>query len=104
MYSVKTAANQNSTDTINRKRNPNTVSLYDSLLKSSHFKKTFLKTAYFPTEVLQLLVVLPGLHLQVELMLIRAELLQILRCLQTVRLKHVLDPVRCVLEANLLFL
>lgn len=47
MYSVKTAANQNSTDTINRKRNPNTVSLYDSLLKSSHFKKTFLKTAYF---------------------------------------------------------
>lgn len=46
-----------------------------------------------PTEVLQLLVVLASLHLRVELVLIRAELQQILAGLVAIGLKKVLNPI-----------
>lgn len=57
-----------------------------------------------PTQVLKLLIVLAGLHLLMELVLVGAQLQQILTGLVAVRLKQVLDPIRCVLKANLLFL
>lgn len=53
---------------------------------------------------MELLVALAGLHLEVELVLIGAELEQILTGLIAVRLKQVLNTIRGVLEANLLFL
>lgn len=39
-----------------------------------------------------------------ELVLVRAQLQQILACLVAVCLEQVLDPIRCVLKADLLFL
>lgn len=57
-----------------------------------------------PTQVLNLLIVLAGLHLLMELVLVGAQLQQILTGLVAVRLKQVLDPIRCVLKTNLLFL
>lgn len=57
-----------------------------------------------PTQVLKLLIVLASLHLLMELVLVGAQLQQILTGLVAVRLKQVLDPIRCVLKANLLFL
>lgn len=50
-------------------------------------------TQFLRTKVLQLLVILAGLHLQVEFVLIRAQLKQILTCLGTIRLKKVLNPI-----------
>lgn len=57
-----------------------------------------------PTKVLKLLVVLASFHLQVELVLVRAEMEEILAGLVAVRLEQVFNPIRCVLKANLLFL
>lgn len=57
-----------------------------------------------PTQILQLLVVQPRLQLLMELVLVGAQLQQILAGLVAVRLEQVLDPVRRVLKADLLFL
>lgn len=53
----------------------------------------FSPTAAVPTEVLKLLVVLASFHLQVELVLIGAEMEEILAGLVAVGLEQVFNPI-----------
>ena len=56
------------------------------------------------TNVLGILVALPCPHLQLELVLGRAEVQQVLASLTAVLLKGMLDGISCVLKGDFLFL
>lgn len=56
------------------------------------------------TNVLSVLVALPGSHLQLELMLGRAEMQKVLTGFTVVSLKGMLDTIRCVLQCYFLLL